>query len=299
MSVHFSFEAIGTKWEIDIYQVLSADDEAKTLKAIMDRIDAFDLLYSRFRSDSWVTKLSLEAGKYDLPSDAVPMLSLYQDLYEITGGLMTPLIGQTLVDAGYDKDYSFDQKKTLVPPPSWKEVIEYDPNSAAPSITLKRAALIDVGAIGKGYLIDIVGGVIEGLGFFSYCVDAGGDILHKDARVDEAHALRIGLEHPEDLQKVIGVLTLANKSIAGSSGNRRKWGKFDHIINPATLESPKNILATWAIADTCILADAMSTALYFTPAATLFSRYKFDYVIMYADHSIERSQGSDTMLELF
>ncbi len=191
-----TFEAIGTHWTID------APDELKEI--ILKRIAAFDLLYSRFRDDSWVTKLSLEAGTYDLPADAEPMFSLYRDLYKITDGYVTPLIGQVLVDAGYDKDYSFKQIKPLTQPPVWDDVIEYAP----PKIIMKKPALLDVGALGKGYLVDIIGSVLEKEGIKDYCIDAGGDILHKNEKGD---SIRIGLEHPEDFKKVIGVFNLKNK----------------------------------------------------------------------------------------
>ena len=46
------------------------------------------------------------AGQYHLPDDAKPMFDLYYKLYAATDGKCTPLIGQVLVDAGYDANYS-------------------------------------------------------------------------------------------------------------------------------------------------------------------------------------------------
>jgi len=292
MATQFSFEAIGTHWTIDIYEDLSDTQKSNTLHTIHDRIAIFDKNYSRFRDDSWVMKMSHETGTYDLPSDAKPMLSLYQDLYKITNGLMTPLIGQVLVDAGYDKNYSLVQKQELTKPLSWDEAIDYHP----PLITIKKPALLDFGACGKGYLVDIVGSVLEDCGIKSYCVDAGGDILHKSYKED---TLRIGLEDPDNLKQVIGTLRLHNKSIAGSSGNRRRWKSFNHIINPHTLTSPETISAVWVVAGTTILADAMTTALYFTKPERLLEKFDFDYLILYQDRSVEGTLLNSSMLELF
>ena len=155
MPTRFSFEGIGTTWNIGIEDI-SAHDGARIEKIVQSRVAEFNAVYSRFREDSWVAKLSQKAGKYELPADAEPMLSLYRDLYDITEGLVTPLIGQTLVDAGYDKDYSFVEKKTLARPPKWDEAIQYEPHAHPPVIIIKTPVLIDVGAIGKGYLIDII-----------------------------------------------------------------------------------------------------------------------------------------------
>lgn len=288
----FSFEAIGTHWTIDIYASISVEKENELRGKVFNRIAEFDKNYSRFRNDSWIHELSLKAGTYDLPVDAEPMFRLYQDFYKHTGGLMTPLIGQLLVDAGYDAEYSLVQNKSLSKPPSWDEVIDYHP----PQITLKTPALLDVGAIGKGYIIDIVGELLEGEGIKNYCVDAGGDFVHKN---NTGEKLRVGLEDPRDEKKVIGVLNLSNRAMAGSAGNRRKWKGFNHIINPSTLVSPENILAVWTIADSAMLADALSTALYFASASILLKHYSFDYVIMYADGTAEGNLIGNPMLELY
>lgn len=301
MPTRFSFEGIGTTWNIGIEDI-SAHDGARIEKIVQSRVAEFNAVYSRFREDSWVAKLSQKAGKYELPADAEPMLSLYRDLYDITEGLVTPLIGQTLVDAGYDKDYSFVEKKTLARPPKWDEAIQYEPHAHPPVIIIKTPVLIDVGAIGKGYIIDIIGKLLEENGIVQYSINAGGDILNKGT------SLRVGLEHPADFSKVIGVVTLAGrdghgmphaKSIAGSAGNRRKWGRFHHIINPETLSSPMDILAVWAVADTAMLADAMATALYFTSAEKLQNVYDFEYLIVYKDMSVAGTLVNDPMIELF
>jgi thiamine biosynthesis lipoprotein len=59
----FNFEAIGTKWHIDIYEKLDKTEKSKLFSKIKDRIDLFDKAYSRFRADSLVTKMSLPAGR--------------------------------------------------------------------------------------------------------------------------------------------------------------------------------------------------------------------------------------------
>jgi len=288
----FVFEAIGTHWQIDIFEDLSTEKEKEVLDLTLKRIKDFDLLYSRFRGDSWITQMSKVAGTYDLPPDAEPLFNLYRDVYKITQALVTPLVGQTLVDAGYDAEYSLKQSKLLVEPPLWEEVIFYHP----PKITLHKPVLLDLGAAGKGYLVDIVSELIESLGINSYCVDAGGDMRHRSVNEE---GIRVGFEDPRDTKKVIGVINLKNKALAGSAGNRRKWQRFNHIINPHTLTSPTNILAVWVVADTAMLADMMTTALYFAPSAELLESYTFEYLVMYEDASVEGNLIKNPMVELY
>lgn len=272
------FEAIGTSWKIDFFQEVSDSDLALLQKSIFDRIEVFDQTYSRFREDSLVTNMSREAGIYCLPKDAEPMLALYRDLYRLTDGLFTPLIGQVLVDAGYDAQYSLKPGVLRVPPP-WEEVISFD----APNMTVKQPVLLDFGAAGKGYLVDIVSDVIMKEGIARFCVDAGGDMVVR------GEPMRVALEDPRDTSKAIGIASIQNQSICGSAGSRRKWANFHHTINPKTLSSPTEVIATWVIANSGLLADALATCLFFVPAEQLQKVYTFDYVVLYANGRAERS----------
>lgn len=276
----FNFEAIGTKWQIDIPKKISKKEESELFLAIKKRIDQFDQAYSRFRDDSLVMRISREAGIFVFPEDSKKMFELYYDLYIQTDGLFTPFVGQILSDAGYDAQYSLKQKKELETPPLWDSVVSFE----YPNLTAKEPVLLDFGAGGKGYLVDIVGEVIESYGILEYVIDAGGDILHKGKM-----PIRVGLENPQNFDQAIGIYNLSNGSLCGSAGNRRVWEGFSHIINPATLSSPRHILGIWVFAQTAILADCIATCLFFVSAKKLLKTYDFEYLIMYDDAHIETS----------
>ncbi|MBP9694943.1 MAG: FAD:protein FMN transferase [Candidatus Magasanikbacteria bacterium] len=277
----WKFEAIGTHWQIDLSSKNENVNLDSLFKLTKQRIEEFERNYSRFRSDSLFTKMSKDSGIYTLPEDAKPLFDLYEKLYKLTDGAFTPLIGQTLSDAGYDAAYSLTPKK-IQPPPSWIDTIEYN----FPTLTLHKPALLDVGAAGKGYLVDIVASILDKHGITSYCVDAGGDIVYK---TDSNKTLSIGLENPKNFDEVIGVAHIKNQSICGSSGSRRKWKNFHHTINPHTLESPKDTLAVWVVADSGLLADTLTTCLSFVDAQKLTTTYSFEYVLLKSDMSCVKS----------
>ncbi len=277
----FKFSAIGTQWQIDFPNSTSKDKLPDLERKIHTRIEEFDLEYSRFRKDSWVTKNSKQTRKVAMPPDLFPMLSLYENVYSLSKGLVTPLIGRTLEEAGYDADYSLIPK-TLTHPPKFHEALEYDTEA----ITFKKDVLLDFGACGKGYLADIVSSLLEKGGIQEYCIDASGDIIQKGPEV-----LRVGLEHPDDPTMAIGVAEIKNQSICGSSGNRRKWDKFHHTINPITLSSPTEIKAVWTIAPSCLLADILATALFLDPHPEHYKDFSFEYVLLYKDNTAEKSKG--------
>ena len=290
MSSTFEFTAIGTSWKIDIYQDLSELVKNEILEKILHRIDQFDSVYSRFRKDSVVTKISEHAGEYILPPDSEKLFSMYKELGEVTHGLFTPLIGSVLRDAGYDPEYSLQEKPSLQTPPKFDDVLTFN----FPTLTVHKPVYLDFGAAGKGYLVDIISSLITELGYSDHCVDAGGDMSYKTTT---GKKLRIGLENPLDTKQVLGVLELHNKSLCGSSGNRRAWGRFNHIISPVELSSPKHILALWVLADSTILADALTTCLYFVSPNKL-NMYVFEYLILHSDFSITKSEGFTSELFL-
>jgi len=275
----FSFEAIGTAWTIEFYEPLIDPSDLRVL--IDARIEQFDRTYSRFRADSLVSHIAKSVGTYQFPDDADLLFEFYKRLYHATDGLMTPLIGSVMVEAGYDAAYSL-QPGQLHQPPAWTEAMVFNNGT----LTTNQPILLDFGAAGKGYLIDILGALLKQYGITQYCIDAGGDILSRGNQ-----KLHIGLEHPDNIGQVIGVAELHNSSICGSAGNRRTWAQFHHTINPVTLQSPTHIKALWTTADSAMLADGLATALYFTEPARLKQSFAFEYAIFYEDYSLDHSPG--------
>ncbi len=269
------FEAIGTHWNIDIDKKFDEGHLVEVMQRVMECIKDFDRTYSRFRPDSLVTQMSLRPGAYFLPDNAEPMMALYRRLYDMTDGAFTPLIGQLLSDIGYDAVYSLVSLEPIAPP-AWDDVMEFRDST----LIVREPVLLDFGAGGKGYLVDLVAEILLVDGIDSFVVNAGGDI-----RV-VGRAQKVGLEHPSNVEQAIGIATFQNQSICGSAGNRRKWGKFEHTIDPRVLESPKHILAVWVVAATTMLADALTTCLYFVTPEVLLAEFTFEYAIVSVDLSI-------------
>lgn len=277
----WSFEAIGTQWWIGIYESVAALHLGDLKAAVSKHVELFDASYSRFLPDSWVTLVGARAGEYDLPDDAWPMLELYSELYNTTDGLVTPMVGQLLSDAGYDVDYSL-KPGHLRSVPAWTDVVSYDQQA----LRTTQPCSLDFGAVGKGYLIDILTAKLQQMGINVFCIDGSGDMRS----VGMAEPLRIGLEQPLQTDRVVGVATVDNKALCASAPHRRQWEKMHHIMNPHTRQPTTEIAATWVIADTAMLADGLATALFFVPPSRL-EQFTFEYLVLYADNSINRSAG--------
>lgn len=282
--VSFKFIAIGTHWTIDVSSPGSCQSYNSLEDTIKQRIEIFENTYSRFRENSLPDKISKQDGEIILPSDAKKLFDLYFELEKISNGLVSPVVGNTLVEAGYDKDYSFDEKK-FTKPLILNQVLSYE----FPKLFVKQKCWIDFGALGKGYLIDIVGDILESFKIEKYTVEAGGDMYHKSS---DGTSIRVGLEHPLDTSQIVGFTEIKKGSICASAGNRRRWKNFHHIINPITQKPVDNILATWVVSDSAIISDALTTMLFFVEPEVLVNRFRFDYLILYPDLSMRKSNSN-------
>lgn len=280
----FSFEAIGTHWTIEIHSRLKPGRLNEIKRLVYNRIEQYDKTYSRFRADSLVTAVSRSAGTYTFPEDAELLFGLYELLYEATSGKITPLIGNLMEAAGYGADYSLVPAAELHAVPAWDDVMSYK----HPVLAANKPVMLDFGAAGKGYLVDIIGELLTAQGVDSYYINAGGDILVAN---QEGEQSRIGLEHPADPTAAIGVATIANGSICCSGTSRRKWADLHHLMDPDTATPAKNIVTSWVTARTAMLADGVATALFFTDPRVLRVALQFEYCTLDADLRCERSEG--------
>ena len=95
--------------------------------------------------------------------------------------------------------------------------------------------------------------------------------------------MRVGLEHPRDPSKAVGVVELHDGALAASASNRRAWGAgLHHVLDAVTGEPTNDVIATWALADTAMLADGAATALFFDPSPDWVQRREIHYVRMFA-----------------
>lgn len=273
----WKFEAIGTAWQIDTASPLTTE----TRDAITARIDEFDAAWSRFRDDSLVSQIARSAGTWELPDEADRLLEFYDELYELTDGAVNPLIGRTLSDLGYDADYSLARAALIADVPHWDNV-----SRTRSKLTTTQPLTIDIGAAGKGLLVDLVSSILR-QHTNQFTVDASGDIYHSGTT-----PIRVALEHPADPTRAIGVVDLAPEdALCGSATNRRAWGDgLHHVLDGRTGRPTNDIVATWVVAaQSCMVADGLATALFLAEPAQLVPRFTYEFVRIHSDGRVEWS----------
>lgn len=276
------FDAIGTTWEIVTERPL-AD---ATRDAVTARIDAFDRVWSRFRADSDVAGVARAGGEFAAGGDAAAMLDAYAALSEATGGAVNPLVGGSLHALGYDAEYTLCDHGAVPAPADWQALLTWHDGR----VSLAAPAIIDVGALGKGRLVDLVRAIVETAVDGDVTVDAGGDLAVR------GRPQRIGLEHPFDPRRAIGVWEVRDAALCASATTRRAWpspagATLHHVLDARTGRPVRTVAATWAVAPDAMTADAVATALFFDGGPRLAHDEGVAWVRMTTDGRVEWSPG--------
>ncbi|MGV0111220.1 FAD:protein FMN transferase [Arthrobacter sp. CP30] len=271
MGHSFSFEAIGTAWRVDSAAPLLAAQKAGLLRIA----DDYDALYSRFRADSGITELAASGGSLSLPGHGARLGRLLRTLHDVTGGGVSPLVGERLADQGYDAGYSFVPTAAPAPARAWNGLLEWTEDG----VSLAAPALLDVGAAGKGQLVDLMLEYLLAAGHGQAVVDASGDM-----RRAGSGSITVALEHPYDPSSAIGTVVLTEGALCASASNRRVWGDgLHHVLDARTGHCVDTVVATWVLAADAMTADGLCTALFVTDPADLAGSFDFDFVLMYSD----------------
>jgi len=278
-SAVWRFEAIGTTWEIQTVAPLPPSVRV----SVEDAVERFDREWSRFRPDSLVSTFARTGGTVPAPADAADMFDAFVALSAATDGAVNPLVGASLEALGYDASYGFVDHGPRPAPADWTGHLSW----ADGSLRLTEPAVIDVGALGKGRLVDRVLELVGAHTTGDVVVDASGDLAVRGA------AQRIGLEHPYDPRRAIGVIEVTDAALCASATNRRTWGEgLHHVLDARTGEPVRTMAATWAIAATAMRADAIATALFFDGGPQLAHEWRVEWVRMTTDGRVEWSPGS-------
>lgn len=154
-------------------------------------------------------------------------------------------------------------------PPSDAEIQRLISQIGYKRIALKNSSLIkeradimlDFGGVAKGYAVEKAVKVLKEHGVKSGLINAGGDI-----KLFGDKSWNIGIAHPRKPNRLLGILKLKDVAIVTSGDYERYFIKdnkrYHHIMNPKTGRPAEGIMSVTVIAPDCILADALSTAIF-------------------------------------
>ena len=129
---------------------------------------------------------------------------------------------------------------------------------------------LDVGAIAKGYAVEMAARSLEEKNISGYVINVGGNVRTVGPKGDGSKWL-VGIENPEDSDDLpyLAYLELSDISLVTSGSYQRYYivdtKRYHHIIDPQTLMPSEGYLSVSVICKDSGKADALSTALFCMP----------------------------------
>ncbi|MFC7754091.1 FAD:protein FMN transferase [Tsukamurella soli] len=227
-------------------------------------------------------------GTVHVPRPRHPLLDLYDRLVAATGGAVDPLVGRDLELLGYDAGYTLVPDEAALAGRRHRDSWLADIHCEAGTIATDRAVVIDVGAAGKGYLIDLIAATLLDADIDRFVVDGSGDLRHRGPQ-----PVVVGLEHPVVPGHIIGTVRLRDRALCASATTRRAWGTgLHHILDGRSRRPVEDVVATWTLADDAATADGLATALFVADPEQL-AAFEFSWVRMLTDGRVQWSNDFD------
>jgi thiamine biosynthesis lipoprotein len=206
----------------------------------------------------------------------IEMLTYAIEMYEKTGGKVNVAMGSVLsIWHDYRQSGEADPFSAQLPP--MDKLLEAAKHTDINALVIDREnntvtitdpeMKLDVGAIAKGYAVEMVARKLEEKGISGYVLNVGGNIRTIGAKGD-GNPWKVGLENPFDNEDepYIAYLYLDGGSLVTSGSYLRYYivnGKrYHHIIDPETLMPSEAYTSVAVLCESSAMGDALSTALF-------------------------------------
>lgn len=146
------------------------------------------------------------------------------------------------------------------------EDLVIDPAQNTVTITDPELRL-DVGAIAKGYAVEMVARALEKEGIEGYLLNVGGNVRAIGGKANGEKWL-VGIENPNESNEdpYFAQLHILGESLVTSGSYQRYYTvegkKYHHIIDPETLMPAEGYLSVSVLCKSSAQGDALSTALF-------------------------------------
>ncbi len=216
--------------------------------------------FSRFRADSELARLNTSQGPLVVSPELFNALRRARRYTEMTDGLFDPGIGADLIALGYDRSFApgaLDRERGA-PVPRTGRFLDLILDRSTFTVERPSGLWIDLGGMIKGASVDAAARCLRTSGV----IDAGGDAVLR-GRSPTGEPWLVEIEDPMDPSRMLATLALADRGVATSAANRRRWRVGEsiahHLVDPRT-RSPAvtDLLQATVIAPTAELADVLA-----------------------------------------
>lgn len=306
--INYTTTAIGTHRNIDF---LSPLETSSQISSLFDGLfQNFEKKYSRFIESSLVSQLNINKTLETDDEDLIKMILLGLEYEQKTFGYFSLFIWSTLEQLWYWK--TNNQEKTSTPEIKrtsedtlieTSNIIIREIWNWKNHIILLSDNHIDLGWLGKWYLIYLIEKLFIEHNINTYRINGGWDIAISQETIDTFG--NIVLQNPLNKEEAIGEVYMLKWSCCGSWLLYRRWKLIDpnkatttqahHLINPHTKQPAQtSLVGVFTNHPNSIIADIAATTLFVAPIEKIehiAEEIGIEYLLIFDDLSIIRSRA--------
>ncbi len=258
----YAFKAMGSPCDIQLF----ADTHAKAKKvadAVIADVNRLEALYSRYRSDSFlsvINRVAAAGGSITVDDETAGLLNYAATCYDQSDGLFDITSGILRRAWRFDLGKLPDQEQIqeLLDKVGWHKLRWAPPVLEFPNPGME----IDFGGVVKEYAVDRAAALCWEAGIRHGVVNLGGDIKIIGPRADGS-PWRVGIRHPRNKEAVMQTILLREGALASSGDYERciivNDVRYGHVLNPKTGWPVRYLAAVSVVGDFCVVAGSAST----------------------------------------
>lgn len=286
------------------------DEEAfeKTAAEIEDMLKKYDTILDIYSEDSELYRLNAAGGEpIAVSAELVKIIEFSKEMYEYTNGECNVAFGAVLSLWHRYRENALAGNPEL---PSRGELLSLSEHCDIQNVTVDEIAQtvtledplmsLDMGAVAKGYVADVIAEYLREMGKTSYAVSVGGTVITVGNKPD-GETFTVGVENPDpdSGDAYVSRITLSGRAVATSGSYQRFYDyggvRYHHIIDKDTLFPENEFLSVTVVAESAALADALSTAIFNMTIETgerfVASHDGVEVLWVLSDGSVRRSDG--------
>jgi thiamine biosynthesis lipoprotein len=256
-----SFEAMASRCEIK----LAATDEAharRLAQAAIEEVRRIEYKYSRFRSDSLVSRINSAAGSEWVECDAetVSLFGYADALFQASDGLFDITSG-VLRRAWNFREAKLPSEEQLTPLRAligWRRVQREESRFRLPQAGME----IDFGGFGKEYAADRAAAILSAHEVEYGYINLGGDMNIIGPQPD-GRPWQIGIQDPRKQVGVIAGIPVSSGALTTSGDYERffelEGKRFCHILDPRSGQPVRHWRSVSVLAPLAVAAGSCAT----------------------------------------
>ena len=259
---HYEFKAMGTVCTIQLYA--ANKKKAKRISsAVISDVNRLEQKYSRYRSDSLLSKINriaAKGGQIKVDDETAGLLNYAATCYQQSDGLFDITSGVLRQIWQFKQQRIPDQQQieTILNSIGWQRL-----NWSVPYLEFPEPGLeLDFGGVVKEYAVDRAAVIAQESGMQYGIINLGGDI-----RVVGPHANGqpwvVGIQHPRKQQQMVQKINLSQGALASSGDYERciivNDQRYGHVFNPKTGWPVSHLAAVSVVSDLCVVAGSAAT----------------------------------------